>query len=213
MVNINSLERDGLCHAELCPRNTMMKNINNTLIPDRLQSGITQSYRPTCVLLSTCVSDLFVYYSLPVYLTYLCIITYLCIQPIYVYCLLVNQTYLFYCPHVYQIYLCITVFSCIGPLCVLLSTCVSDTYLCITAFSCIRTLCVLLSTCVSDTYLCITAFLCIQPMCVICLLVYQTPTCVLSPTWVCTVFTRLFLQISLCRKKGHFSTKYSCSVS
>ena len=27
-VNINSLERDGLCQAELCPRNTMMMNTN-----------------------------------------------------------------------------------------------------------------------------------------------------------------------------------------
>ena len=26
MVNINSLERDGLRQAELCPRNTMMKS-------------------------------------------------------------------------------------------------------------------------------------------------------------------------------------------
>ena len=26
MININSLERDGLRQAELCPRNTMMKN-------------------------------------------------------------------------------------------------------------------------------------------------------------------------------------------
>ena len=28
MVNINSLERDGLRQAELCPRNTMMMNTN-----------------------------------------------------------------------------------------------------------------------------------------------------------------------------------------
>ena len=41
VVNINSLERDGLCQAELCPRNTMMMNTNNTLIPDRSQPGIT----------------------------------------------------------------------------------------------------------------------------------------------------------------------------
>ena len=40
MVNINSLERAGLRQAELCPRNNMMKNINNTLIPDRSQPGI-----------------------------------------------------------------------------------------------------------------------------------------------------------------------------
>ena len=43
MVNINSLERDGLCQAEPCPRNTMMKNINNTLIPDRSQPGISMT--------------------------------------------------------------------------------------------------------------------------------------------------------------------------
>ena len=43
MVNINSLERDGLRQAELCPRNTMMMNINNTLIPDRSQLGITMT--------------------------------------------------------------------------------------------------------------------------------------------------------------------------
>ena len=41
MVNINSLERDDLHQADLCPRNTMMMNTNNTLIPDRLQPGIT----------------------------------------------------------------------------------------------------------------------------------------------------------------------------
>ena len=40
MVNINSLERAGLRQAELCHRNNMMKNINNTLIPDRSQPGI-----------------------------------------------------------------------------------------------------------------------------------------------------------------------------
>ena len=34
MVNVNSLERDGLRQAELCPRNTMMMNTNNTLIAD-----------------------------------------------------------------------------------------------------------------------------------------------------------------------------------
>ena len=43
MVNINSLERDGLCQAELCPRNTMMMNTNNTLIPDRSQPRITMT--------------------------------------------------------------------------------------------------------------------------------------------------------------------------
>ena len=43
MVNINSLERDGLRQAKLCPRNTMMMNINNTLIPDRSQPGITMT--------------------------------------------------------------------------------------------------------------------------------------------------------------------------
>ena len=31
MVNINSLERDGLPQDELCPRNTMMMNTNNTI--------------------------------------------------------------------------------------------------------------------------------------------------------------------------------------
>ena len=40
MININSLERDGLRQAELCPRNTMMMNTNNTLIP---QPGITMT--------------------------------------------------------------------------------------------------------------------------------------------------------------------------
>ena len=43
VVNINSLETDGLRTAELCPRNTMIKSINNTLIPDRLQPGITMT--------------------------------------------------------------------------------------------------------------------------------------------------------------------------
>ena len=43
MVNINSLDRDGLCQAELCPRHTMMKGTNNTLIPDRSQPGITMT--------------------------------------------------------------------------------------------------------------------------------------------------------------------------
>ena len=43
MVNINSLDRDGLCQAELCPRHTMMKDTNNTLIPDRSQPGITMT--------------------------------------------------------------------------------------------------------------------------------------------------------------------------
>ena len=43
MVNINSLERYGLRQAELCPRNTMMMNTNNTFIPDRSQPGITMA--------------------------------------------------------------------------------------------------------------------------------------------------------------------------
>ena len=43
MVNINSLERDGLRQAELCPRHTMMMNTKNTLIPDRSQPGITMT--------------------------------------------------------------------------------------------------------------------------------------------------------------------------
>ena len=42
MVNINSLERDGLRQAELCPRNTMIMNTNNTLLPDRSQPGESQ---------------------------------------------------------------------------------------------------------------------------------------------------------------------------
>ena len=41
MVSINSLAREGLRRAELCPRNTMMKNTNKFLIPDRSQPGIT----------------------------------------------------------------------------------------------------------------------------------------------------------------------------
>ena len=43
MVNLNSLERDGFRQAELCPRNTMMMNTNNTLIPDRSQPRITMT--------------------------------------------------------------------------------------------------------------------------------------------------------------------------
>ena len=43
MVNINSLERDGLYQAELCLRNTMMMNTNETLIPDRSQPRITMT--------------------------------------------------------------------------------------------------------------------------------------------------------------------------
>ena len=35
MVNINSLERDGLRQAELCPRHTMMMNTKHNLVPDR----------------------------------------------------------------------------------------------------------------------------------------------------------------------------------
>ena len=38
-----SLDRDGLRQAELCPRNTMMMNTNNSLIPDRSQTGITMT--------------------------------------------------------------------------------------------------------------------------------------------------------------------------
>ena len=37
MVNINSLERDGLRQAELCPRHTMKMKTKNILIPDRSQ--------------------------------------------------------------------------------------------------------------------------------------------------------------------------------
>ena len=43
MVNINSLEGDGLRQVELCPRNTMMMNTNNILISDRSQPGITMT--------------------------------------------------------------------------------------------------------------------------------------------------------------------------
>ena len=43
MVNINSLERDGLRQAKLCPRHTMKMNTKNTLIPDRSQPGITMT--------------------------------------------------------------------------------------------------------------------------------------------------------------------------
>ena len=43
MVNIDSLERDGLRQAEFCPRNTMMMNTNNTLIQDRSQPGLTMT--------------------------------------------------------------------------------------------------------------------------------------------------------------------------
>ena len=43
MVNINNLERDGLCQAELCPRHTMKMKTKNTLIPDRSQPGITMT--------------------------------------------------------------------------------------------------------------------------------------------------------------------------
>ena len=49
MVNINSLERDGLRQAELCPRHTMKMNTKNTLIPDRSQPGITMA-APTDIL-------------------------------------------------------------------------------------------------------------------------------------------------------------------
>ena len=40
MVNINSLERDELRQVELFPRHTMIKNTNNTLIPNRSKPGI-----------------------------------------------------------------------------------------------------------------------------------------------------------------------------
>ena len=43
MVNINSLERDGLRQAELCPRHTMKMKTKNTPIPDRSQPGITMT--------------------------------------------------------------------------------------------------------------------------------------------------------------------------
>ena len=43
MVNINSLERDGLRQAKLSPRHTVMKNTNSILIRDRSQPGITMN--------------------------------------------------------------------------------------------------------------------------------------------------------------------------
>ena len=43
MVNINSLERDGLRQAEFCPRHTMKMKTKNILIPDRSQPGITMT--------------------------------------------------------------------------------------------------------------------------------------------------------------------------
>ena len=43
MVSINSLERDGLRQAELCPRHTMKMKTKNNLIPDRSQPGITMT--------------------------------------------------------------------------------------------------------------------------------------------------------------------------
>ena len=43
MVNINSLERDGLRQAELCPRHTMKMKTKSILIPDRSQPGITMT--------------------------------------------------------------------------------------------------------------------------------------------------------------------------
>ena len=46
MVNINSMERDGLRQAELRPRHTMMMNTKNNLIPDRSQLGITMTAPP-----------------------------------------------------------------------------------------------------------------------------------------------------------------------
>ena len=43
MVNINSLERDGLRQAELCPKHNMMMNTENTLILDRSQPRTTMT--------------------------------------------------------------------------------------------------------------------------------------------------------------------------
>ena len=43
VVSINSLERDGLHQAELCPRHTMKMNTKNTLILDWSQPGITMT--------------------------------------------------------------------------------------------------------------------------------------------------------------------------
>ena len=42
MVNINSLERDGLRQAELCPRNTMMMNTNvrHRDVGDKYATGV-----------------------------------------------------------------------------------------------------------------------------------------------------------------------------
>ena len=39
MVNINSLERDGLRQAELCPRHTMKMKTKNNLLPDWVVQG------------------------------------------------------------------------------------------------------------------------------------------------------------------------------
>ena len=43
MVNIYSLERDWLRQAELCPCNIMVDNLNNTIIPDPSQPGLTMT--------------------------------------------------------------------------------------------------------------------------------------------------------------------------
>ena len=43
MVNINSLERDGLRQAELCPRDTMKMNTKNTLIPGSVAARVANS--------------------------------------------------------------------------------------------------------------------------------------------------------------------------
>ena len=48
MVNINSLEKDGLRQAELCPRHTTMMNTKTNLIADRSKPGITMT-APTVI--------------------------------------------------------------------------------------------------------------------------------------------------------------------
>ena len=43
MVNIYRMERDGLRQAEHCPRSTMTNNINNILVPNWSQPGLTMT--------------------------------------------------------------------------------------------------------------------------------------------------------------------------
>ena len=50
MVNINSLERDGLRQAELSPCYIMNNKANETLIQDRSQPGLTMTVPTACHL-------------------------------------------------------------------------------------------------------------------------------------------------------------------